>query len=271
MTARPLSLYALVAGVLFTAVVLGWDAATPRAALPETLRGGGAAAMSPLLTRIAESFPPPPESAEALTETTARLALTEDELRRSTQQADLATTPHIAALSDQGHDIVLGRVVAVGAPGAAGPERLTIDLGTEDGIALDQSVVAADGLVGRTVRVGRTTSDVLIVGAADLVVGARALDSQLLGTVTPPASGDPAAREHGELTLTTISFGDLRTGEQVVTVGSPDDTPLVAGIPVGKITSVDPPRGRVDVTATLLPAVDIGTLDVVAVIVPGGR
>lgn len=271
MTARPLSLYALLAGVLATAVVMGLDAASVRAALPEALRAGGAAVMSPVLTRVAESFPPPPDDATALAESQARLALTEDQLRQSAQQVELAQTPHITALADSGHEAMLARVVAIGANGPAGPERLTIDVGSDDGVSLDQSVVAADGLVGRTVRVGSTTSDVLILGAPDLVIGARALDSALLGTVSAPASADPASREQGQLTFTAISFGDLREGEQVVTVGSPDETPFVAGLPVGTITSVDASSGRVNVTAALAPAVEIGRLDVVAVVVVAGR
>ena len=270
MPTRP-TLYALLAGVLLTAVVMGLDAASPRAGLPEALRAGGAAVMSPVLTRVAESFPDPPADAAALAESQTRLALSEDQLRQAAQQAELAQTPHLTALADSSHEAILGRVVAVGAPGPAGPERLTIDVGTDDGISLDQSVVAADGLVGRTVRVGSTTSDVLILGAADLVIGARAFDSALLGTVSAPASADPASRAQGELTFTAISFGELREDEQVVTVGSPDEIPFVPGLPVGTITSVDPSTGRVNASAALIPAVDIGRLDVIAVIVPAGR
>lgn len=270
MTARPLTLYALLAGVLLTAVIMGLDAASPRAGVPEALRAGGAAVMGPVLTRIADSFPAPSDDAVAIAESQTELALAEDRLRQAAQQAELAEAPHITALAATTHEVVLARVVAIGAVGPAGPERLTIDVGSDDGIDLDQSVVAADGLVGRTVRVGRTTSDVLILGAADLVIGARALDSALLGTVSPPASGE-ASRTRGQLTFAAVSFGELREGEQVVTVGSPDETPFVAGLPVGTIASVDPSSGGINVTAALSPAVDIASLDVVAVVVPGGR
>jgi len=271
MTARPLSLYALVAGVLLTAVVMGLDAAQPRAGIPEALRAGGAAAMGPVLTRVADAFPAPPAEAPALAESRARLALAEDRLRELSQEAELARARHITALTETGHQVVLARVVAIGAFGPAGPERVTIDVGSADGIGLDQSVVAADGLVGRTVRVGRTTSDVLVIGAADLVIGARGAQSGLLGMVSSPASGELATASQGELTFTSIAFGEPRVNEDLVTVGSPDDVPFVAGLPIGFIHSVDEWTGRSNVKAALTPAVDTSYLDVVAVIVPEGR
>ena len=43
---------------------------------------------------------------------------------------------------------VPARVVAVGASGPAGPERVTIDAGSRDGVEVDRTVVAADGLGG---------------------------------------------------------------------------------------------------------------------------
>jgi len=271
MTARTLSLYALVAGVLLTALVMGLDAARPRAGLPEALRAGGAAVMGPVLTRVADTFPAPPPDAPALAESQARLALAEDRLRELSQESELVRAPHLSALTESNHEVVVARVVAIGAFGPAGPERVTIDVGSVDGVSLDQSVVAADGLVGRTVRVGSTTSDVLVLGATDLVIGARGVDSGLLGTVSAPAQGDLATGSQGELTFTAIASGEPRRDEDLVTVGSPDEIPFVAGLPIGFIHSVEEWTGRPNVEAAVTPAVDIGRLDVVAVIVPEGR
>ena len=61
---------------------------------------------------------------------------------------------------------------------------------------------------------------------------------------------------------------DAEPGDRLTTLGSPDDTPFVAGITVGEVTAVDAATGRVGLTASVTPAVDIATLDVVAVIVP---
>ena len=53
-----------------------------------------------------------------------------------------------------GARFVPARVVAVGAGGPAGPERVTIDAGSRDGVAVDRTVVAAGGS-GRPCRRGR--------------------------------------------------------------------------------------------------------------------
>ena len=263
---RP-QLSALLAGALLTLLVLGLDLASSDAAIPGALRDSGAVATGPLLTAMTRVLPEPPDAATEFAETSAHLALTENALRRAERTIELTMSDTLTAATDSGHRAVLGRVVAIGALGPSGPERLTLDLGSRDGIAVDQSVVAPDGLVGRTVRVGATSADVLILGAADLVIGARAETSGLLGAVGP-AIASAAPRQGGQLTFTAIAFGEATPGERLLTLGSPDDTPFVAGIPIGQIATVDPASGQVGLTAAVAPAVDIATLDVVAVIVP---
>lgn len=260
-------LYALLAGALLTAAVLALDLAEPDSPIPGGLRSLGATATGPLLTSVTRALPAPADDTEALVETSARLSLAQDALRASQGSTELAMSPTLTGATDNGHRVVLARIVAVGTPGASGPERLTLDIGSDDGIALDQSVIAADGLLGRTIRVGRSTSDVLIVGAADLVVGARTEDGGLLGTVGPAEAGQQ--REPGALTFTAIAFGEMALGERVLTLGSPDNAPFVAGVPIGVVTALDPSTGQVGSTAAVDPTVEVATLDVVAVIVPG--
>ncbi|MGA8046138.1 MAG: rod shape-determining protein MreC [Dermatophilaceae bacterium] len=274
MTHHPLRRrYALLAGALVTLLIMGLDLADPDAAIPSTLRSAGATVTGPLLTAVADTFPEPPDHAVDLAQTGARLALTESEVRRLGGIVDLSTSPTLAAATDSPTDtapqaagIVTARVVGIGTPAATGPQRLTIDVGSRDGIATDQTVLNHQGLVGRTVRVGTTTADVLVLGAQDLVVGART-DSGLLGTVGPPTPAD-GARDPGQLTFSAIAIADLEPGELLTTVGSPDATPFVAGIPVGTVVSVDPGTGRLGPTAAIRPAADIARLDVVGVVVP---
>ncbi len=270
MTSRPRR-YALLAGALITLLLMGLDLADPDAAVSSTLRSAGATVTGPLLTAVANTFPEPPDHAAALAETGALLALSESEVRRLTGIVDLGMSATLTAATDNAtanasHTIVTARVVGIGTPAATGPQRLTIDIGSEDGIAVDQTVLNADGLVGRTVRVGATTSDVLVLGAQDLVVGART-DAGLLGTVGPPTPAD-GRRDPGQLTFAAIAIADLEPGQRLTTVGSPDDTPFIAGIPVGTVVSVDPGTARVGPTAAVRPAADIASLDVVAVVVP---
>lgn len=293
---RATSRYALVAGLLLTLAVLGLDVAGPRATVPETLRTAGAALTGPVLTKLSDTFPAPPESRFDVTAAQTELAATAEDLRTARASDALLNAVDVRTLRESNHRIVLARIIALGDLGPAGPERLTINVGSDDGVELDQTIVAATwptidahtadkatantptatdpapttvGLVGRTVRVGATTSDVLILGAADLVVGARGADSDLLGTVSPPRAGSAEPRMPGQLTFAAISFGELVVGETLRTVGSPGERPFVPGITIGTVIGVDPSRGRVGTTAAVQPAVDVGRLDVVAVIATG--
>ena len=265
--------YALLAGALVTLLLMGMDLTDPDSAVPSALRSAGATVTGPLLTAVADTFPEPPDHGADLAATGARLALTESEVRRLTGIVDLTTSATLAAATDSAaqtaHRIVTARVVGLGTPAATGPQRLTIDIGSRDGIAEDQTVLNHQGLVGRTVRVGATTSDVLVLGAQDLVVGART-DAGLLGTVGPPTPAD-GPRDPGQLTFAAIAIADLEPGQRLTTVGSPDDIPFVADIPVGTVVSVDPGSARVGPTAAVRPAADIARLDVVAVVVPAPR
>ena len=261
--------YALLAGALITLLLMGADLADPDSTVPSTLRSAGASVTGPLLTTVADTFPEPPDHSADLAATGARLALSESEVQRLRGIVDLDTSTTLAAATDSAAQLVTARVVGLGTPAATGPQRLTIDIGARDGIAEDQTVLNHRGLIGRTVRVGATTADVLVLGAQDLIVGTRT-DSGLLGTVGPPTPAD-GARDPGQLTFSAVAIADMEPGQRLSTVGSPDNSPFVAGIPVGTIVSVDPGTARVGPTAAVRPAADIASLDVVAVIIPAPR
>ena len=169
----------------------------------------------------------------------------------------------------EGRAFVPARVVAVGRTGAAGPERVTIDAGSRDGLRTDLAVVNADGLVGRVVAVSPWTADVLLVGAADLTVSVR-VGSGVLGSVGSGATG-PRRQAAGDLTLTPVQRGVLSRGDVVTTLGSLDGTPYLPGLRVGTVTTVDADPAVLVPTAGVAPAVDVTTLDVVGVLVVPAR
>lgn len=181
------------------------------------------------------------------------------------QQATLLATPSLT-----GARVVTARVVAVGSDGASGPDRITLDVGSRDGIEVDQPVVTAVGLVGRVLDVSTWTSDVLLLGAADLRVGVRSGPEGVLGMVGAASAG-AAARAGHDLTLTLVAGGPLAAGDPVVTLGSPGGRPFVAGIVVGTVSRVDQTVGASDRTAAVVPAVDVSNLDVVGVLLTEPR
>src|SRR3954466_14586756 len=86
--------------------------------------------------------------------------------------------------------IVPAQVVAV--EGALGFEwTATIDVGSRDGIRANMTVVSGDGLVGKTVHVGPTTSTVLLGQDPNFTAGARLERSNEIGHVD---GGGPRGR-----------------------------------------------------------------------------
>jgi len=165
-----------------------------------------------------------------------------------------------------GIDLVTAQVVGVG-PAQSFSRTVTIDAGTADGIAADMTVLNADGLVGRVLRADRSTATVVLVVDADSVVGGRIGSTMELGFL----AGDGDLSGSARLRLTTIdSTARAAIGDTVVTWGSKDGTPYIAGVPVGRVESVQSSLRESSTIATVVPFVDFSSLDVVSVVV-GGR
>ncbi len=186
--------------------------------------------------------------------------------RAERQLAELVGAPSLRDIP-----MVPARVVAVGRSGGSGIERLTIDVGSRDGVEVDQTVVAADGLVGRTVSVAPWTSDVVVVGAPGLRIGVRVGSRGVLGSVGPAPSTGTRPRDRGLLDLALVQRGVLEVGANVCTLGSVQGRPFLPGIPVGTVRAVDPEAAALTSTGAVQPAVDPAELDVVAVLQPRAR
>lgn len=233
---------------------------------PEVLRRGAATVLGPLERMLAPSV----RQGEAeLRRENERLA---EELRRSrlATSDSAALAELMASPATAGAQVLPARVVGVGAPGPQGVVRVTIDVGSRDGVDVDRTVVAAGGLVGRVASVAPWTSDVLVVGGPDVTVGARVGASGALATVGGAAVSG-AQREPGELGLVLVQTGTLRVGDEVRTLGSVDGRPFVPGVLIGTVTEVEPQRGRLAPSGTVRPAVDVGALSVVGVLLSEPR
>lgn len=194
---------------------------------------------------------------------TANAAL-ESQLRASGAAANrTAELDGIAALADaSGLRAVEAQVVAMGAAQSFS-RTVTIDAGTADGVVPDLSVIAADGLVGRVLRAGPTTATVLLITDSQSVIGGRLGDSMELGFLT----GDGQVGSDGALQLSLVDHTvSPRPGDVVVTWGSRNGAPYLAGIPVGAVVSVRSSPAELTETASVQPYVDFSSLDVVAVV-----
>ena len=232
----------------------------------DPVRGAAAAVLGPL-ERLAGPGDDEVSAARAEQAVLAtRLAAAQREVALLHAGAGILATPALA-----GARLVPARVVAVGASGPAGPERVTIDAGSRDGVEVDRTVVAAEGLVGRVVSVAPWTADVLLVGSADLTVGVRVGPRGVLGEASGAAVAGGARPEPGLLSFALVERGTATVGDVVTTLGSVGERPYVPGIPVGTVATAHLGVGRLAPTGTVRPAVDTTSLDVVAVVLGSGR
>ena len=171
-----------------------------------------------------------------------------------------------AAAQAGGQALVPARVVAVG-PAQTFSRTVTLDAGSAAGVAPDMTVVNADGLVGRVLRVTSTTSTVLLAVDGDSVVGARIGSSLEAGFLR----GRGVLGDEGRLDLELIDESVVPAeGDVVVTWGSEDGAPYIAGVPVGRVTQVFLNVRETTQRAVIEPFVDFSSLDLVGVVVPSG-
>ena len=157
------------------------------------------------------------------------------------------------------YTIKAAQVVAIGA--AQGFSwTVTIDIGTNEGIARDMTVINGDGLVGRVTTVSPETSTVLLASDPDFGVGTRMESSGEIGFATGQGNG-PMRVEllNGQ--------ARVRTGDRLVTFGSQNDRPFVPGVPVGTVVRVENTPGQLTRTVLVQPFVSFTTLDLVGVVV----
>jgi len=171
-----------------------------------------------------------------------------------------------AAAERAGYALVPSRVVAIG-PAQTFSRTVTIDAGSRAGISPDMTVVNNDGLVGRVLRVTRTTATVLLVLDGDSVVGGRIGASLEAGFLR----GRGVLGDDGRLDLELVDDTVVPAEDDVVlTWGSQDGAPYVAGIPIGRVTQVFSSLRETSTRAVIEPFVDFSSLDLVGVVVPSG-
>ena len=171
-----------------------------------------------------------------------------------------------ATAENLGLALVPARVVALG-PSQSFSRTVTIDAGADAGLQPDQTVLNNDGLVGRVLRVTRTTATVLLVIDAGSVVGGRVGGSMEMGFLR--GRGDLGDR--GQLDLELVDQSEVPAKhDTVVTWGSDSGAPYVSGVPVGRVTAVFSSIRETSQRAVIEPFVDFGALDLVGVVVPSG-
>lgn len=255
-------------------------------------QGGTDSPVEPLRRAVGEVYGPAEVGVAALVRPVAavpdwfrsRSALEDQVAVLQSQNADLRTQVRTAgfdrnrlaelegltrAARDLGHALVPARVVGFGSSQSF-TGTVTIDAGSEAGLGPDMTVVNDDGLVGRVLRVTRTTATVLLVVDAGSVVGARVGESMEMGFLRGRGElGGPG--EGASLDLELVDDAEVPAKDDtVVTWGSQDGAPYASGIPIGRVTAVYASLRESSQRAVIEPFVDFAALDVVGVVVPSG-
>ncbi len=240
------------------------------------LRGLAATVIGPVETAVGAAAAPFVSVAQSVTSfgnSQERSEVAAQELAQATG-SDQTQTDNARAASQldamlktagtRGFQVLPARVVAYGSAQTFSG-TVTIDAGSNDGLTTDMSVMNGNGLVGKIVAVGPTTATVQLVTDDDSVVGARLVKTGDAGALQ--GTGQP-----GESILRLLDpTSPVKEGDQLVTFGSPDGKPYVAGLPLGTVTGMRGEPGQADRVAVVAPAARMGALDVVGVVVTSPR
>ncbi len=169
----------------------------------------------------------------------------------------------LASSRSTGYALVPARVVAMG-PAQSFSRTVTIDAGTTSGVRPDLTVLNNDGLVGRVLRADRYTATVLLIVDSESVVGGRLGSSMEVGFLSGRGQLGGDARLDLELVDATVGAAD---GDALVTWGSRDGAPYVAGVPIGEVRSLRSTPRQQSTQAVITPYVDFSSLDLVGVVV----
>ncbi len=169
----------------------------------------------------------------------------------------------IASLADSsGYDVVPAEVIAIGSAQSFS-RTVTIDAGTSDGVVPDLTVINADGLVGRVIEATSSSATVLLIIDSKSTTGGRLGESMELGFL----DGDGSLSGDGALDLSLVDHTvSPQVGDSVVTWGSRNGAPYIAGVPIGEVMSVHASPADLTETARIDPYVDFSSLDIVAVV-----
>ena len=164
-------------------------------------------------------------------------------------QAQAAIAPRLAEY----HGSIEARVI--GFPPEAAVQSVTIDRGSRSGVARDDGVLAAGGVVGRVVEADPLTSKVALITDFTSTIPAVVQRGRYWGV----AKGNQSS-----VRLDYVSQdAPLRAGERVVTG---EARSFHSGALIGTIVSIERNDASLYQTAVVKPAVDFSRLDRVVVV-----
>ncbi len=204
---------------------------------------------------------------EQLTKARAQAVAGQEALQENAQFRKLLEFDRGPALATSAYREVTGRVISRSP--TLWRSSVTIDVGSGDGVRVDDPVIAAGGLVGRIAATEPGSSQVMLLTDHASAISGKVLPAGVQGVVKPEV-GDP---EH--LILDFIdSTKRVHGGQAVVTAGWRAQglaSLFPPGLPVGEITKASVVEQEANEQVDLRPYADLRNLDLVQVLTGGSR
>ncbi len=142
--------------------------------------------------------------------------------------------------------------------GTVGRQLLTVDRGSEDGLAPMMPVVVAEGVVGRVHAVAGRTADVVVLTDLNSSIAVRVERTRARANVRGLGKPDLCRFDYA------LRTEDVIEGDPLVTSGT--DGVFPRGLPVGKVTQLERRQHGLFQDARVVPAVDVTRVEEVLII-----
>ena len=142
--------------------------------------------------------------------------------------------------------------------GAVGRQLLTLDRGSDAGLAPMMPVVVGDGVVGRVHSVTGGTADVLVLTDLNSSIGVRVERTRARANVRGTGKPDLCRLDYA------LRAEDIIEGDPLVTSGT--DGVFPRGLVVGKVTRLERKQHGLFQEAKVVPAVDVTRVEEVLVL-----
>ena len=136
-------------------------------------------------------------------------------------------------------------------------ETLRISRGALDGVKAGMPVVAADGVVGKVIRVGQAFADVQLVVDSDFHMDVLLQRTRVRGVLSGASKGQCVLQLHKRV--------EIRIGDTLITSGIVGGFPK--GLPIGRVIRITYETENVAQSITVEPWVDHRRLEEVMVII----
>jgi len=191
----------------------------------------------------------------------------QEALNENQQLRKLVELDRGPALATSAYNPVVGRVISRSP--TVWHSNVTIDIGSGDGVKVDDPVVSGDGVVGRIASVEGGSSQVMLLTDHESAISAKVLPAGVQGVVKPEVGNpedlildfiDSTKRVHGGLTVVTAGW----RAQGLASLFPP-------GLPLGEVTKASIVEQEAKEQVKVRPYADLRNLDLLQVLTGGSR